>query len=208
MTGALLRPTPLVECAVAMTPLPGETESGDRCLVLPTAGGALVAVVDGLGHGAQAGLAADVAIQTLEAHPEESLVPLLQHCHKAMQSTRGAAISLASFSRRGQTLTWLGVGNVSGVLLRKSASARSADESVLLRAGVVGFQLPLLQSVEVPVAIGDILIFATDGIRADFSSHVSRRDTAQRIANRISETCSKDNDDALVLVVRYTGPRS
>ena len=208
MTGALLRPTSLVECAVAMTPLPGETESGDRCLVLPTRGGALVAVIDGLGHGSQAALAADVAVQTLEAHLDESVVALIQLCHQRMQSTRGAAISLASFNRSDQTLTWVGVGNVAGVLLRKSASEQNADESVLLRAGVVGFQLPLLQSVKVPVAMGDVLIFATDGIRADFSSQVSRKDRVQRIADRISETCSRDNDDALVLVVRYTGAGS
>jgi hypothetical protein len=72
----------------------------------------------------------------------------------------------------------------------------------------VGFRLPLLQPVKVEVMAGDILIFATDGIRPDFSRHVSRRDTVQRIADRICAICSKHNDDALVLVVRYTGVQS
>jgi serine phosphatase RsbU (regulator of sigma subunit) len=37
---------------------------------------------------------------------------------------------------------------------------------VLLRSGVVGYQLPTLRASTLPIAPGDLLIFATDGIGA------------------------------------------
>ena len=64
-------------------------------------------------------------------------------------------------------MTWLGVGNVEGVLIRADTRATPAAESVLLRGGVVGYQLPALQASVVPVSRGDLLILATDGIRKE-----------------------------------------
>ena len=55
-----LHPTPCIEWAVATQPLPGPSVSGDLHLVEPFAHGALVAVVDGLGHGDEATAAARI----------------------------------------------------------------------------------------------------------------------------------------------------
>jgi len=55
----------LLEWGVAELVLPGQTESGDRYLVTPTPEGGLVAVVDGLGHGAEAAEAAKGAVRSL-----------------------------------------------------------------------------------------------------------------------------------------------
>jgi len=51
----------LIEWGVATLALPGETQSGDRHLVKPVGSTVLVAVVDGLGHGAEAATAAQAA---------------------------------------------------------------------------------------------------------------------------------------------------
>jgi phosphoserine phosphatase RsbX len=205
LIGAILRPSSLIECGVAMTPIAGETESGDRCLVVPTDGSVLIAVIDGLGHGREAAKAAAVAAETLESCPSLSVTELLRRCHESMHATRGAAMSLASFSGQDRTLSWLGVGNVDGILLRRVPEDSVRDEKVLLRGGVVGLHLPPLRAAKLSVSAGDLLIFATDGIRPEFSSRVIRRDPPQRIADAICASHSKRNDDALVLVVRFTG---
>src|SRR5256884_7303297 len=80
----------LIEWGVASLALPGEAESGDRHLVTPVGTGVLVAVVDGLGHGAEAASAAKAAVAALERHPTESPAPLLERCHRALNGTRGA----------------------------------------------------------------------------------------------------------------------
>ena len=111
-----------IEWAVAELAQPGQSESGDRHLVLPTPDGGLVAVVDGLGHGAEAASAAKVAVRALERGGDRPLAQLFRDCHQSLIGTRGAVISAASFSVPDQTMTWLGVGNVEGRLLRAPVS--------------------------------------------------------------------------------------
>jgi len=197
--------TGLIEWAVAEGTRPGQTESGDRYLATTTPDGALVAVVDGLGHGAEAADAAKVAVRSLERHAQQPIIPLVRYCHHTLVGTRGAVISVASFTARDQTMTWLGVGNVEGLLLRAQVTS-PRRESLLLRGGVVGVHLPALTAEIVPVTPGDTLILATDGVRSDFShERFLQQGPPQVLADSILARCGKQNDDALVLVVRYLG---
>jgi len=195
----------LIEWAVAEATRAGQTESGDRYLVTATPDGALVAVVDGLGHGAEAADAAKVAVRSLERNAQQRVIPLVRDCHQSLVGTRGAVISVASFTAHDQTMTWLGVGNVEGLLLRALATS-PRRESLLLRGGVVGVHLPTLTAEIVPVTPGDTLILATDGVRSDFSSErLSQQDPPPMLADYILARWGKQDDDALVLVVRYLG---
>src|SRR5258705_120063 len=115
----------LIEWGVASRALPGEAQSGDLHFVKQVGAGALVAVVDGLGHGAEAATAARAAVAALEGHATESPVPLIQRCHRALQGTRGAVMSVALLGRPDRSMTWLGVGNVEGLLLQGDGAARS-----------------------------------------------------------------------------------
>jgi serine/threonine protein phosphatase PrpC len=89
--------------------------------------------------------------------------------------------------------------------MRATAKKGCVQEMLLLRAGVVGSQLPSLQAAVLPISRGDILFFATDGIRGSFVESLSGRENPQRAANRILENYRTGNDDALVLVVRPAG---
>ena len=201
--------TGLIEWAVAELVLPGQTESGDRCLVTPTPDGALVAVVDGLGHGAEAADAAKAALRSLERHAHEPILPLIRNCHRSLAGTRGVVLSVAVFDARGETMTWVGVGNVEGVLLRAQATTILGRESLLLRGGVVGVHLPALAAAIIPVTRGDVLILATDGIRSDFVVRpLPADDGPQQLADDILAKWGTRTDDALVLVARYLGSAS
>src|SRR6266704_2186147 len=179
----------LIEWGVASLALPGEAESGDRHLVKPVGTGVLVAVVDGLGHGT------------------ESPAPLLERCHRALKGTRGAVMSVAAFSRHDRSLTWVGVGNVEGLLVYGDGAARSraARASLVTRGGIVGSELPRLHSVVLAIAPGDTLFFATDGIREGFAEGLSPEAAPQQLADQILARHGKGTDDALVLVARYLG---
>src|SRR6267378_4198238 len=119
----------LIEWGVASLALPGEAQSGDLHFVKQVRTGALVAVVDGLGHGAEAATAARAAVAALERHATESPVPLVERCHRALQGTRGVVMSVAVFDRSDRSMTWLGVGNVEGLLLYGDGAARSPYSS-------------------------------------------------------------------------------
>ena len=77
------------------------------------------------------------------------------------------------------------------------------QESLLLRPGVLGDRLPRLSASVIPVSAGDVLIFATDGLREGFAAHSNLRDSPQQIADRILDQYGRETDDALVLVARY-----
>ncbi|MGB7470045.1 MAG: SpoIIE family protein phosphatase [Candidatus Acidiferrum sp.] len=197
----------MVEYGVAKFVLPGQGESGDRHLICCAGDGILIAAMDGIGHGEEAAYAAEAAISILKANAEEPVSSLMKRCHEDLRSTRGVVLSLASIDPQHGMMTWLGVGNVQGVLMRAGAQNGSVQEVLLLRGGVVGSQLPALQAAVLPIAKGDTLVFVTDGIRSEFVEGLSALESPQRAADKILKRHGKGNDDALVLVVRLTGVR-
>jgi len=219
----------LVEWGVSHWTYPGEEMSGDLQCVIETPEGVFAAVVDGLGHGEEAGAAAKQAVQVLSKGKIQALPQMFQDCHTALRRTRGVVMSAAWISAIDQSLTWLGVGNVDGSLLRGpmweeriseikgNATKRMGDthdaaahgipgrESLLVRGGVLGYRIPTLRAVSLPIRPGDTLIFTTDGITLDFQRFTTKDLAPQAIADDILAEFRKGTDDALVLVVRYTG---
>jgi phosphoserine phosphatase RsbX len=191
-----------LEWGVASLALAGQVESGDLYFVRPVGRGMLVCVVDGLGHGAEAAMAARKAVAEIERHAAESLVPVVERCHHALVRTRGVVMSLALFDGAG-SMTWLGVGNVEGVLFYGDRARRPPRATLVTRGGVVGGELPRLRAEVVGVAPGDTLIFATDGVGRGFVDGLPVEGSAQQVADRILGRFGTSKDDALVLVARY-----
>lgn len=177
--------------------------SGDLHVVAGFGHGALVALIDGLGHGEEAAAAAQAAAAQLEADPSAPVESLLRRCHVALRSTRGAAMSVASIDARFARLSWAGVGNVEAALLRAPTASPRADAAVPLRGGVVGYVLPSVRVDELDLAQGDTLVMATDGIRAGFTSQLQREASPAELARCILLRHAKGSDDARVLVVRF-----
>ena len=196
-----------MDWGIASRPIAGQVVSGDLHLVKPFDHGVLLAVVDGVGHGGEATAAAQSAVAILESHINESVISLVRRCHEALTESRGVVMTIATLNARENTITWLGVGNVEGRVLRADRSATHPAESVLLRGGLVGYQLPALQASVIPVAMGDLLILATDGIRDTFADNLGINEAPEHMANHILERHFKGTDDALVLVARYLGMR-
>lgn len=195
----------VLEWGAASAVLPGQATSGDMYLVKAFPGGALAAVVDGLGHGEEALLASRRAIDLLSSQAGESVITQVNRCHEALRSTRGVAMTLVSFDFIENIVTVLGIGNVETVLVRGNRSATPSSETMLLRAGVVGYHLPPLRANVLPINPGDVVLFCTDGIDVSFTNRLSAADPPGRLANRILEEHFKGNDDALVLAVRFHG---
>jgi phosphoserine phosphatase RsbX len=196
---------PFVEFGVANFALPGEGTSGDCHVLHSRPDGFLVAAIDGIGHGEEAAGAAKTAASILENGAEEPIISLVEECHRALRSTRGVVLSVASIDLTHGMMTWLGVGNVVGALARVVPRGSNYPEMLLLRGGVVGSGLPALQAQVLPVSEGDTLFFSTDGVKGHFVETVSARENPQRAAERILQKFHTATDDALVLVVRLSG---
>jgi serine phosphatase RsbU (regulator of sigma subunit) len=196
-----------LEFGVAGGVAPGQRVSGDLEVVhyYDRGGGVLIAAIDGIGHGEEAAATARLAADTILRQPEEKLAAVLGRCHVALRGTRGVVLSIASIDLRQATLSWLGIGNVSGIVFRGGAHQSHPREELLVRPGVLGYgDLPALQPSAIPMRPRDLLIFATDGISRRFSEGLSSGASAQPLADYIIAHHSQRNDDALVVVARVS----
>jgi serine phosphatase RsbU (regulator of sigma subunit) len=197
-----------VEWASASRPAAPGSDMGDASLVRSVENGVLIAVVDGLGHGPEAALAAQRALQTIERSTQTLPSALVSECHRALQTTRGAVMGVALVDVQADALTWIGVGDVRAVLQRAGPAGPARAEALVTHNGVVGRLLPPLRPVMRSLQVGDTLILATDGIRDGFLSDLRGKEPPDRIANELLERRSVPSDDALVLVARYRGGAS
>jgi hypothetical protein len=180
----------------------GEAETGDRCVIKLFDDRALIGVIDGVGHGAQAARAAAAAAEVLESFDDEPLDRVMQLCHERLAETRGAAMMLGLFDARDGLLKWVGAGNVAAMLLRTEPSGNTQRRELLVRSGVVGEALPSIAVSATAITLGDIVVFATDGLRRGFVDGVGRLESPSRLAERLLSEYQLPSDDALVVVAR------
>jgi negative regulator of sigma-B (phosphoserine phosphatase) len=193
-----------LEHGIAERALEGERRSGDRAVLVGYAGGALVAAIDGLGHGAEAADAAAAAASVLVTHPGDDLAHLVERCHRALRRTRGVVMTVAWFDLDAARMRWTGVGNVEGRLVRAVVDGPARPtEGALTKGGVVGYNLPSVKVTTTGLEDGDVIVLATDGISSGFAQDIATGGSAQQIADRILAAHGRSADDALVVVVRY-----
>lgn len=193
---------PLIEWAVRGRPIDGCIESGDLHIVESFEGGALVGIIDGLGHGPEAAIAARAGAEALRLDPAQPVLQLIEDCHRAVRATRGLVLSLASIDAVRGELSWAGVGNVEAVIFPPGADR--PQDRIVPRNGVVGYRLPPMRLTTLPIAPGSTLLFGSDGLRHDFADEKPPDDLAAA-ADYLLQTFGKMDDDATVLLVRYLG---
>jgi negative regulator of sigma-B (phosphoserine phosphatase) len=195
-----------LQWGVATRALPGETECGDRHVVARTDDGWLLAVADGLGHGPEAAVAGTIFYEVLHRHLNENPVKLIHLCHEALKGTRGIACTILTIDRQKSLLSWIGIGNVEGVV-RHFDPIASPTDYVTMRGGIVGYRIPEVQLSYLQLLDGDILALATDGIAVDFVSALSPVHPPEVLADRILQQYAKPIDDALILIAHWpVGP--
>lgn len=182
--------------------------NGDAFVIKKGVRFALVGVIDGLGHGRFANLAAQTARQYVESHYDRPLLDIFRGAGRACRGTRGVVMTLARFdwdeaspgSRQGTRLTFAGVGNIE---TRVFGSLESMNFRI--RRGIIG-----LHSID-PVVTehawesGFVMVMHSDGLRsgwrlADFPDLAGA--PATLVARRLVVSLARDNDDATVMVVK------
>jgi serine phosphatase RsbU (regulator of sigma subunit) len=196
-----------IEWATAGRPRPGECVSGDQSIAVGIDGqAALFGVLDGLGHGPAAANAAIAATEALRNASGERVEVLVQLCHRVLEGTRGAAMTLARVDFETGQLYWTGVGNVTANLVAKAATGIKVRSSARLAAGIVGYRIPEISPAQVvPMRTGDLLIISSDGIAENHLDHIDFAAPATAIAEQILTKHAKESDDAMVLAARHRG---
>lgn len=182
------------------------TVCGDRTWSHQTDSYALLAQLDGTGHGPTAHDATARIVGAVEAHiaqwperPDAGLLPgLMDACHEAATSTVGAAITLALIDRLDSALHHVGVGNTCAM-----SFSPSGWEGVS-RTGVIGqrYRPPVIGSHH--LSAGDTVVLFSDGLSSSQVRQMRRRSDRPidpvAIADLLMST-AKAEDDASCLVV-------
>ncbi len=195
--------TVCVDWSSVRYPKEGEKECGDLFIVKNYRDKILLAAIDGLGHGREAMVASKRAWEVLNTFTGQSLISMIETCHRELKRTRGVVISLALIDIWEHTMTWTGVGNVEGVLCRADQKEYLGKENIILRGGVVGYKLPFIKATMVPITEGDTLIFTTDGIQRNYIEYVNVRKSPSEIVRDIAANYIEPSDDSLILVARF-----
>jgi hypothetical protein len=189
-----------VELAGLVSPIAGETASGDNLAWEINGDRCIVLMADGLGHGMQAAEAADEAVRVFRAHSSESPASLISRLHDALKKTRGAAAAIAEVRTLAGTLTYAGVGNISGSILSHTLS-----RSLVSHNGTLGYVMARVQEFKVEWPKDGILVMHSDGLQSrwDLSRYpgILARQPAI-IAGVLLRDFRRERDDASVLVLK------
>ena len=150
-----------IEIGALSIPYPGETVCGDAWQVDETPLTCSIAVIDGLGHGIEAGDAAREAVRAVEAHTRRPLEKVLEFAHQALKPTRGAAMALAEISLDSGHIDYAGIGNIVGA----TASAVALKRMVSFD-GTIGHEVHKIKGFEYSLEPGHVLIMHSDGLKS------------------------------------------
>lgn len=181
-------------------PVAGETVCGDAWVMHERPGRALVALIDGLGHGPGAAEAARVGVEVFARHPDLAPAPLIEAMHLAMRATRGAAVGVAELDLGRRVLRFAGVGNIAGTLI-----ADQGTRSVVSHGGIVGSECRKVQEFEYPWFAGTLLVLASDGLQTQwkldrYAGLVLRHPAL--VAATLYRDWARGRDDSTVVALR------
>jgi hypothetical protein len=161
-----------------------------------------ICLVDGLGHGSQAAMAAQAALAEAEAHRALPPDAMLAAIDRSIRWSRGAAIALLRLDGAARTLSYAGVGNVRAALFG-AATLRFDGKPGFLGAG---------HRPQKPEAVswrdGDLLLLWTDGFPAHLTldaAGLRLGGDPEALARRLLEGSATGRDDAAVVCCRLEG---
>lgn len=180
--------------------LAGERSCGDAWLMETLPDGFIIAVADGLGHGRDAAIAADAAINVVSRRKTLGLSDIFDYATRSLRATRGAALQVVKIDMRSQSIASAGVGNIA-----TSVSSHSQSKSLPSQPGIVGHQMPRVREQTIPWSHDSMLIMHSDGIstrwKLDAYPGLRARDSALTAAV-LYRDFARGRDDATILTYR------
>ena len=189
---------------VACVPLHGEEDSGDGWAIESVDGKIVALLVDGLGHGPEAAVAARAAMAVFRDNITVAPDVMLCTMHDALHATRGAAVSMMVADPVRRTARFCGVGNVDGRIV-----SPDNGRHLLPQNGIVGHTMPRVQTVEMPWPIDGRIVLHSDGLSSrwkatDYPGLLARHPAL--LAGVLFRDFARVRDDATVLVIRDLRP--
>lgn len=152
----------LIEIRSLVIPKPGETESGDNFSFKQTNEYIKLFLGDGLGHGKDAAVAVNTAIEAFSLCESDSPVENIRFIHNSVKKTRGLVGTIAIFSIKNKQWKICGVGNIS---TRMFSSV--TDKTLTSYNGIIGLNMPKTMNDHlIEYVPGQLMLMCSDGIKS------------------------------------------
>ncbi len=188
--------------SVSVRTHPQSTVCGDGHVIRHTATGGktLLSVIDGLGHGEKARIAAQTAEAYLHSNYKKPLTQIPKELHRVLHSTRGAVVGIALIDEINKKMDFIGVGNISARLWLPEEKVWTRPVSM---SGTLGVSLRPPRIFSYPWQKGSILVMHSDGILDRWELQNSELNLPPvEISSLILRNHWRKNDDATVMVAR------
>ncbi|MEO9453587.1 SpoIIE family protein phosphatase [Chromobacterium phragmitis] len=193
-------PPGLSELAQASRPFFGERVCGDGMLVRAEEDGSVsLAMLDALGHGAEAHRLAREMEAWLAQAPAQAPASRLEALHRRFLGSLGAAVCLVRLEADG-ALACASVGNV---LLRVLQPEQSQMPG---QPGTVGQIMPRVRERRLALRAGALLLLTTDGVREHLPAGWLEDNAglpARKLGSLLMSNHAKRHDDAACIVARW-----
>jgi anti-sigma regulatory factor (Ser/Thr protein kinase) len=187
------------ELGVVSLPKPGETQCGDGWLMTGPATRRTVVVVDGLGHGPDAAIAARAALAAAAKNAGGAPADIIRAMDGALRPTRGAAAGVAVLEQGRGLCTFCGIGNIAA-----SIHANGVSRSMVSHNGILGHQVRKVQEFSYPFPGEALCVLHSDGLATRWNLQaypgIDRRHPAL-VVGALYRDFRRGRDDVTVLAV-------
>ncbi|WP_117234166.1 SpoIIE family protein phosphatase [Vibrio maerlii] len=177
-----------------------ESVSGDTVVYQERDSQALMAVIDGAGHGIDAhNLSSKMGDFLNDSQDWSNPSQLIEQLHQIFSPSIGAAVGIAVVDNIQRTITFAGVGNISAYLLGFN------DQSLTSTDGSVGYNMRKISVSTTDLSAGDIVLLHSDGIQSRFYTQYDpdcKKQSANEILDYVFKNFEKQHDDASCIVYR------
>ncbi len=178
---------------------PGEFVCGDSWAAHVDGEQAQLIVADGLGHGEAAAQASRDAVAVFRAEKGAPPRVLLDSAHRALRTTRGAAVAVLHADRATGKFNYAGAGNI----VSRAVSGIS-DRTLLTQHGTVGVQMRKPEESIAEWPEHAVLVVHSDGVESRWAAQrivpLLGRDPVLIAAVLMRDHC-RGRDDATVVVL-------
>lgn len=189
------------DVGIAAQAYPGLKVNGDAFVSCWKNDSLLVGVIDGLGHGQFAHVAAERIRKYVIDHSHLPLDRIFLGSSRASMSSRGGVMALCRLQRENgvTTVSYASVGNVEARIVGKAPQILPVVRGILGKGTI----RPVIHNPQ--IHHNDVLVMYSDGISSHWNSDVFELFTltsANDIASALFKELAKNTDDATLVVVK------
>jgi anti-sigma regulatory factor (Ser/Thr protein kinase) len=187
----------IIQTSVYSRPKPGFKSNGDAYFIKRYEDSAIVAVVDGIGHGDKASEASKIALKVIEDQFRDELEQVVLTIHRRLQGSRGCVIGMVRMNKEGK-IEYLGVGNI-----RTQIYTTEMYKRLVSFDGLLGSNIRTLRTDRLNISTPCLIVLHSDGVASfNFDDKRIVYRPVMEIAKESFEKHKKSSDDATLLIAR------